>query len=340
MEQLTFSLFDYFSSSTRDAEPFVNEPAKADTSTGKKLYVYDCGEELHGARKHQALATKFSIEWQKVIEEDPSQAFELVCKNELLADFKPVQLGEEGFTSEAAYAIKLIWDRVCQRPEDDPKQRAYFIQAVSELQARVAQARTEELIRAAIDDLKEDIWKACYSTYSHKVKAEPELMEYRFWLSLGDRFRSIFIGKGRTPAGYHKILSRAFRSEDGKDWRWAVSKIREGTASRRENADRWERKVPEEVIRLSQELSGVKKPEDLIDIYSFRGVQFGNWVQDAAGRYHVLCCGNALADLATILNLPRQAVSLYGSLGIAFGARGSGAALAHFEPSTNVMNIT
>lgn len=98
--------------------------------------------------------------------------------------------------------------------------------------------------------------------------------------------------------------------------------------------------MPEEVVRVSQEPSGVMKPEDLIQEYGYRGVQFGNWVDDQAGRYHVLCCGNAHADLAMILGIPRRSLSFYGRLGIAFGARGSGSASAHYEPGENVFNFT
>lgn len=45
-------------------------------------------------------------------------------------------------------------------------------------------------------------------------------------------------------------------------------------------------------------------------------------------------------DLANALNITPQAIGLNGRLGIAFGARGSGNALAHYEPSETVINLT
>lgn len=63
-------------------------------------------------------------------------------------------------------------------------------------------------------------------------------------------------------------------------------------------------------------------------------------MEDAAGRYHLLCSGNAHADLAAILNIPRHAISFYGLVGLAFGARGTGKASAHYEPYLNVINLT
>lgn len=345
--QLAFSLFDYFNfqknellvSDEQTAYQKHDKLQLGGSGAGRKTYVYDCGEELKGARKHLSM-TRFSVEWQKAIEEDPSQAFQLVCKDELLDGFKPDMLREEGFTSQAAFAVKLIWDRVDQRPQDDPKQREYFIQAVEELRLRLSGAKTEELIRKVIDELREDYVKGIFSHNPRKLSTEPELINFRFWLSLGTKYRSLHLSSRRSLPGYHSILKKAFSAETGMDWNWIKGKKRDASARNNEASERWVRLVPEEVIRLSQEPSGVSRPDDLLEQYSFRGVQFGNWVQDVAGKYHVLCSGNALADLSMILDLPRKAVSLYGMIGLAFGARGSGSAVAHYEPSTNVINLT
>ncbi len=78
--------------------------------------------------------------------------------------------------------------------------------------------------------------------------------------------------------------------------------------------------------------------------FGFRGVQFGNWVAQGAGakdRQGLLNESyDALMDLAEVLGLPSQAMSLNGSLGLSLGARGSGKAAAHFEPDSLVINLT
>lgn len=301
-------------------------------STGKN-YVHDCGVELKGAKKHLAML-KFSTEWKKAIESDPSQAYQLICKNELIGEkFKAEQLRAEGFTSEAAYAIKLLWDRVCQRPEDDPKQRDFYMLAVDELSARLSSAKNEEKFREFFNRLKDDVRS---EWHNHHLHSESERQSFHF-LSLGSRFKSLFLAKSRP--GFYKLLEDAFSSELGKGWEWS-SVSKESRKSRKENKERWIRMVPDKVIRLAQEPSGVSLPEDLITEYGFRGIQFGKWVDESAGLYHVLCSGDALADLANVLQLPRKAISFYERLGLAFGARGSGTAAAHYEPRTNVMNIT
>lgn len=86
-------------------------------------------------------------------------------------------------------------------------------------------------------------------------------------------------------------------------------------------------------------------PEEFSDTFGFRGVQFGKWVSQGKGskdRQGLLNqTYDALMDLSTLLGIPPQAVSLNGSLGLAFGARGSGGfAAAHYEPGTVVINLT
>src|SRR5690606_29884440 len=85
-------------------------------------------------------------------------------------------------------------------------------------------------------------------------------------------------------------------------------------------------------------------PEQFEQAFGFRGVQFGNWVAQGAGKKDRQGMLNeaydALHDLAEIIGVPTRAISLDGTLGLAFGARGKGWASAHFEPNTLVINLT
>lgn len=85
-------------------------------------------------------------------------------------------------------------------------------------------------------------------------------------------------------------------------------------------------------------------PEQFLETFGFRGVEFGNWVKQGAGsreRQGMLNeAYDALMDLASVLGVPPKALSLEGKLGIGFGSRGSGKASAHFEPDRVVINLT
>lgn len=72
----------------------------------------------------------------------------------------------------------------------------------------------------------------------------------------------------------------------------------------------------------------------------FRGVQFGNWENQNDRQTNMNMAYDAMKDMANALNLSDNDVSLGNQLALAFGARGSGNALAHYEPLENVINLT
>jgi len=81
-------------------------------------------------------------------------------------------------------------------------------------------------------------------------------------------------------------------------------------------------------------------PDDFLSVFGFRGGEFGNWLSGKE-RQEVLNLGyHALLDLACVLDVPPRALSLGGTLAIAFGARGKGRAAAHYEPGRRVINLT
>lgn len=84
-------------------------------------------------------------------------------------------------------------------------------------------------------------------------------------------------------------------------------------------------------------------PEQFRDAFGFRGVEFGNWMEQGRRQQEINEAYDALMDMAAVLQLPAKAISLNGELALAFGARGSGgagAAKAHYEPGKVVINLT
>ncbi len=86
--------------------------------------------------------------------------------------------------------------------------------------------------------------------------------------------------------------------------------------------------------------SGKQAVEYMTAKQQFRAVQFGNSVTDEEREHHTRKCAEAMADLADVLGIPDEYVSWKGRLGIAFGARGKGNAVAHYEPDKQVINLT
>lgn len=79
------------------------------------------------------------------------------------------------------------------------------------------------------------------------------------------------------------------------------------------------------------------------ETFGFRGVQFGNYVENDKRQQDINNAYDGLLDLADVIGVSPKALSLNGRLGLAFGARGSGgknSAAAHYEKGSTVINLT
>ena len=74
--------------------------------------------------------------------------------------------------------------------------------------------------------------------------------------------------------------------------------------------------------------------------FGFRGGEFGNWMSDKDRQASLNMGYDALSDLAGALQIPVSDISLGNRLSIAFGSRGQGGAVAHYEPQREVINLT
>jgi hypothetical protein len=84
-------------------------------------------------------------------------------------------------------------------------------------------------------------------------------------------------------------------------------------------------------------------PEVFHETFGFRGVQFGNYVENGRRQQDLNDAYDGLMDMAAVIGVPPRALSLNGRLGLAFGARGKGgknAPSAHYESSQAVINLT
>ena len=77
-----------------------------------------------------------------------------------------------------------------------------------------------------------------------------------------------------------------------------------------------------------------------MDTFGFRGGEFGNWMNQNDRQASLNMGFEALKDLAFALKISDKDIAYGGVLAIAFGARGSGNAAAHYEPLRKVINLT
>jgi hypothetical protein len=92
--------------------------------------------------------------------------------------------------------------------------------------------------------------------------------------------------------------------------------------------------VPAVFLKQIRDVRNVEK------LFKLRGFQFGNWVNNEDRFNYLAALGICLFDLNKVLKFKSNNLGLDNTLGVAFGARGQRGAVAHYEPSTNIINMT
>lgn len=81
-------------------------------------------------------------------------------------------------------------------------------------------------------------------------------------------------------------------------------------------------------------------PQYLLKTFNLGGFEFGNWLSQEDRYVYMAGCAYAMKDYCDLHNIPYKKFG-FNNLSIAFGARGKGGgSLAHFEPSSNIINLT
>ena len=128
----------------------------------------------------------------------------------------------------------------------------------------------------------------------------------------------------------------------------AMKYMKENMAELEEKLEKYKKVPYEREAENNPRVGDLKRtgdvmPEQFQETFGFRGVEFGTWVENKKRQEDLNKAYDALMDMAEVLELPPRALSLDGTLGLAFGARGRGgqnAPLAHYEPAKVVINLT
>ena len=80
--------------------------------------------------------------------------------------------------------------------------------------------------------------------------------------------------------------------------------------------------------------------DDYLTVIGVRGGEFGNWESNAERQKNLNFAYDAFCNLGTAMSIEVGKTSLGNLLAIAFGSRGRGGAVAHYEPLLNVINLT
>lgn len=193
----------------------------------------------------------------------------------------------------------------------------------------------------AVADTKEDMlaqFKAKLATLDTgaKAKGQAQFVIYRKRGQTG-----AFVGKkiGREYIDLHKAedvaAARKYMQDNAADLEKALEAYKQTP---------FERKTENQPRVGDDHRNGAPvTPEIFAETFGFRGVQFGNYVEQGRRQSDLNQAFDGLMDMAAVLGIPPRAISLNGKLGLAFGARGKGgnnAPAAHYEPGNVVINLT
>lgn len=291
--------------------------------------VLDAGEKIGGARKDRW--AERGLRESDLEGMTGGEEAQYVTKDHIWPKPDYAKLIEDGMTPKAAALMKLVRDRLAAKPSrDSSTSRREYLEAMTVVADHAKAIKTQEDIRTWFDNIRSSLGvKHGITAYSgeearaalkklwsvYKGRADP------FQIGWKDQKRAdLLLGEGWPTKKASTSISTKQKDTKKLPSRPHLDEITRQGKDRRDGAD--------------------VTSEKFIKTFGFRGVEYGNWAAQDERQRIVNLAYDALHDLAEVLKLPPKALSLNGSLGVAFGARGSGKALAHYEPGKLVINMT
>ncbi|MGL4626961.1 MAG: LPD5 domain-containing protein, partial [Plesiomonas shigelloides] len=183
-------------------------------------------------------------------------------------------------------------------------------------------------------------FKSSYQSLLDNSRDKPR--ETSFDIYSSDRRKTWVIGK-KIGRNYVDLAGPFDNVKDARGYRDAHQDELEEKLKKTKEIPRERRDINQP--RVGEDMRGGMDvtPELFTEAFGFRGVEFGNWVEQARRQKDLNDAYDALMDMAAVIGVSPKALSLNGELGLAFGARGSGgvgSAAAHYEPGKIVINLT
>ena len=308
---------------------------------------------------------KIKVERDELLRERERVRTEVMewCRNELVPKYKALGKKErKAFWRYRDELKKEISDKI---REQDPgyNNPDIYVEIDTSNMWWPINIGTEGIYQSKFEDLNNKLRAA-------KNKAKDEIMKdnvtYETWKELGNfydlRYSSTFQKhynnlkaydvKTRTNPNGETNETVAYKYRDKtydkyENWDWLnkdTNKVarKESDIIKGKTKRTFEIIVPKTLERKGGRNISVKSTAELKKAFNLRDVQTGSYVQSdpVSAKWHVDNLAAGFADLADVLGIKDEQISLNGRLALAVGARGHGSALAHYEPVERVINIT
>ncbi|MCM3358113.1 LPD1 domain-containing protein [Psychrobacillus sp. MER TA 171] len=324
------------------------EDIRSDKQKGNSI-SYDVGEKIGGAAKDISayrvnFLSKPSLALLKEIENmDVRVAAEVLKRETFFSWFSLEYCRERGVLPGVAKAMQLFIRRIPKESSDSAEARERYTRTLLILSKGLEGVHTVEdflsFYRYISALLSADYFvrrARSHEKFKSQEKGYLMLKDLADDLALKD-FEGPFKNYFYKTSSQDSIFK--YINEENWDAVLPTPKANKETSNKPQGHS-WKRDIPSSPMRNAGSSFYISTPEEFVHAYGFRACEFGNWVEDDKAAFHLTKASEAYIDLAEILTIPKKAVSLNGLLAMAFGARGSGRALGHYEASKNVINLT
>lgn len=290
------------------------------------------------------------IDWD-VLNADNRLAESILTKKNMLGKVNWQALKDGGMQAKAGFVISKLYAAIEPRFNEALGTSKHYVTAIANLRDDMESCKTLDEVRVRVMLLAAGFWEL----RKRGSWALVESYETQVNLCMGKKFMYVALNIDNNSGDVVKAVSRL--SDD--DWSWARLKPAdtgevtpdaggEAGADNPDGAPKKERKkaFSLEASKTIERVGGapvtVESTEQFKSLFGLKAVQSGKWVLadvDSA-KFHVEQAAGAFVDMADVTGIPVVSLGLGGRLGMAFGARGHGAALAHYEPVQRVINIT
>lgn len=218
-----------------------------------------------------------------------------------------------------------------------------FQDRLNEVNSKLRAAKNKAKDVFLKDNVTHDTWKEL-GNFAELRFSKSFQNHYNNLKAYDEKYRTNTNGETNETTAY-KYRDKAY--DKYENWEWLnkeTNKVarKESEIIKGKTKRTFEMIVPKTIERKGGRDISVKSTAELKKAFNLRDVQTGTYVQSdpVSAKWHVDNIAAGFADLADVLGIKDDQVSLNGRLALAIGARGHGGALAHYEPVERVINIT
>ncbi len=290
----------------------------------------DTGKKMYGSKKDLAKLSRITTEnIQEIENEGERVAAKLVTKKRVLGNDATYSVDRTGDPGVENYK-KLAVSAIPSTPAQNADARAFFVKETPGYIKAVKAATTiEEIQKAANDYINGASKERQFTSWTGETKTVTDNFANKY---LGARAYNMlrgYSGAMRT-AKYRPPTDFSFDEKKA-----TTRPVDTGTAKPKIHGGE----------QVAYERRGApslknKDPQSMVKDFGFKGLEYGNYVKNSESAVHMTKFGDSMLDLETVLGLDMSTLNKEANLGVGFGSRGGGMALAHYEPSNKVINIT